>query len=177
MAYTFWHCGILIGESELDEMSEHPRQRGGTFHPTAYGLSIFPRLTGILSAMHALKDHIDANGLSPEELPKSEIEELLDTTPAGQKIIDIGRALSDVEVRGPDGRRLEFVSIGFSDLLELQRLVREMELDATETLSELPTDVSRYIVSATFREDVPDSAEAKKQGSGRFRHGSWPPDN
>src|SRR5215831_1542566 len=167
MAYTFWHCGILIGESELDEMSEHPRQRGGIFLPTAYGLSIFPRLTGILSAMNAFKDHCDANGISPEDLPNSEIEELFDTTPAGQKIIDIGRALSDVEVRGPHGGRLEFVSIAFSDLLELQRLVREMELDSAETLNDLPTDVPRYIVSATFCEEIPNPAEVKTRRAGR----------
>src|SRR5215831_5300267 len=133
MAYTFWHCGILIGESELDEMSEHPRQRAGMFHPTAYGLSIFPRLTGILSAMHAFTDHCDANGVSPEEMAASEIEKLFDTTPSGRKIIDIGRTLSDVEVRAPDGGRLEFASIGFSDLLELQRLAREMGSDPAET--------------------------------------------
>jgi hypothetical protein len=127
--------------------------------------------------MHAFKDHIDANGLSPEEMATSEIEALFDSTPAGQKIIDIGRALSDVEVRAPSGRRLEFVSIGFSDLLELQRLVREMHLDSAETLTELPTDVPRYIVSATFCEETPDSAEAKEHGGGRLRHGPWPPDN
>jgi hypothetical protein len=177
MAYTFWHCGILIGESELDEMWDHPRQRGGMFRPTEYGLSIFPRLTGILTAMHALKGHIDANGLSADALATDEIEELLDTTPAGQKIIDVGRALSDVEVRGSDGRRLEFTSIAFSDVLELQRLVREMELDSAETLNELPADVPHYIVSATFCEEVPDLANATTHRGVRFRRGPWRPDN
>src|SRR4051812_12058348 len=49
MTYTFWHSGVLIGESELEDISDKPGQRGGTFHPTAYGLEIFPRLSGILS--------------------------------------------------------------------------------------------------------------------------------
>ena len=121
MTYTFWHSGILIGESDLEESSQHPRQRGGVFRPTAYGLEIFPRLTGILSAGYALKTHLDSNGLSPDDMEPEEIEELLDTTPAGEKIIDIGRMLSDVEMRAPDGRRLEFASIAFSDLAERAR--------------------------------------------------------
>ena len=78
MAHTFWHSGILIGESDLEESSQHPRQRGGVFRPTAYGLEIFPRLTGILSAGHALKTHLEANGLSPEAMEAGEIDELLD---------------------------------------------------------------------------------------------------
>ena len=115
MTYTFWHSGILIGESDLEEPSGNPGQRGGTFRPTAYGLEVFPRLSGILSAGHALKTHLDANGLDPDELERDEIDELLENTPAGQQIIDIGRMLSDVEVQAPDGRRLEFASIAFSD--------------------------------------------------------------
>jgi len=111
MTYTFWHSGILIGESDLEEKSDHPRQRGGVFRPTAYGLELFPRLSGILAAGHALKTHLEANGLSPDEMDRQQIDELLDATPAGQKIIDIGRTISDVEMRAPDGQWLEFESI------------------------------------------------------------------
>ena len=38
MTYTFWHSGILIGESDLEEAYDHPRQHGGVFRPTDYGL-------------------------------------------------------------------------------------------------------------------------------------------
>src|SRR5678815_4536973 len=111
MAHTFWHSGILIGESDLEESSHHPRQCGGVFRPTAYGLEILPRLTGFLSAGHALKTHLEANGLSAEEMRDAEIDDFLDATPAGKKLIDIGRTLADVEMRAPDGERLEFASI------------------------------------------------------------------
>lgn len=167
MAHTFWHSGILIGESDLEEASDHPGQRGGIFRPTAYGLEVFPRLTGILSAGYALKTHLEANGLSPEALEGGEIEELLDTTPAGQKIIDIGRMLSEVEMRAPDGRRLEFVSIAFSDLSEIQRLAREMQFGADNELADLPPDAPRYIVSATLRDDGPPSG--READTGRLR--------
>ena len=38
MTYTFWHSGILIGDSDLDETSDNPGQRAGIFQPTPYGL-------------------------------------------------------------------------------------------------------------------------------------------
>ena len=68
MTYSFWHSGVLIGESDLEDRSDHPGQKGGIFRPTAYGLEILPRLTGFLSAGHALKTHLEANGLSAEEM-------------------------------------------------------------------------------------------------------------
>ena len=150
MTYTFWHAGVLIGESDLSENSRHPRHHAGTFRPTAYGLEIFPRLTGFLSASHALKAHLEEQGRSTEDVQQSELEYLFETTPAGQKIIDIGRALSEVEVHAPDGKRLEIASIAFSDLHELQTLVRELRIEDGEDLSEIPPDGPRYVVSLTF---------------------------
>ena len=74
MAYTFWHSGILIGESDLEDASDFPRHYHGVFRPTAYGLEVFPRLSGMLSAGHALKTHLDANGLSPETMERDAID-------------------------------------------------------------------------------------------------------
>src|SRR5690349_14234515 len=102
MRYTFYHAGVLIGESKLED-ARSKRQRAGVFHPTAYGLDIFPRLTGILSAGHALETHLRENGLSLDHMERAEVEHLFDTNPAGQKIIDIGRMLSEVEIQAPNG--------------------------------------------------------------------------
>ena len=161
MPYTFWYSGILIGDSDLERSMCNPRQHGGSFRPTPYGLELFPRLTGVLTAGHALKLYLDANGLCPENMDSREIEELVDSTPAGRKMLDIGRTLSDVEMRAPDGTTLEFESIAFTDLLELQTLARELNLDSANELDELPTpspsDISRYIVSATLREIARDA--------------------
>jgi len=176
MTYTFWHSGILIGESDLEDGSDRPRQRGGVFRPTAYGLEVFPRLSGILAAGHALKTHLDANGLSPDDMDGEQIDELLDGTPAGQQIIDIGRTISEVEMRAPDGQRLEFESIAFSDLTELKRLVRELKLGAVDDLPELPDltdDAPRYIVSATLRNRTQASAIGGRADPFRGRHWSY----
>ena len=169
MTYTFWHCGVLIGESDLEDGSDNPRQRGGVFWPTPHGLKVFPRLTGILTAGHALKSYLDANGLSEDQMERADVEKLLETTPAGRKIIDIGRMLSDVEMRSPDGKRLEFASIAFSDLMELQRLSQELDLETTDDLDEPPPGAPRYIVSATLRYDVP--APRRDKQVARFQHG------
>ena len=157
MTYTFWHSSILIGESDLEDTGDNPRQRGGVFRPTAYGEQVFPRLTGILSAGHALKTHLEANKLSPDELDADQIDELLDHTPAGQKVIDIGRMLSEVEVRAPDGKRMDFSSIAFIDPSEFDRVLGELAGGAAEHRTEPAADAPRYFVSATFHDDTPDS--------------------
>ena len=173
MTYTFWHSGILIGDSDLEEKSDHPRQRGGVFRPTAYGLELFPRLSGILAAGHALKTHLEANGLSPDEMNRQQIDELLDETPAGQQIIDIGRTISEVEMRAPDGQRLEFESIAFSDLTELERLVRELKIGAVDDLPDLTDTAPRYIVSATLRNRTQASAIGGRADPFGGRHWSY----
>jgi hypothetical protein len=151
MSYTFYHCGIIIGRSDLEAVAPHPRQRGGVFWPTTYGLQLFPRLTGMLSAMHALKAHLEANGLCPDEVDQRMTDELLETTVAGRKIIDIGRMVVDVEMRAPDGRRVELASVAFSEPTEIKRLACEMRIDAASELPDLPTDAPQHIVSVTLR--------------------------
>jgi hypothetical protein len=167
MSYTFWHRGVLIGESDLEDGSDNPRQRGGVFWPTDYGLQLFPRLSGMLTAAHALKMHMDANGLSPDDMERREVEALFETTPAGQKVIDIGRMLSEVEMRSPDGKRLKIASISFSDLMELQELGRSLRLEAADDLETLPADAPRYTVSATLRHRLP--APPREGQDTRFR--------
>src|SRR5262245_897878 len=173
MTCTFWHCGVHIGDADLEQNPDRPLQRAGIFRPTPYGVEIFPRLTGILSAGHALKEYLDANGLDPDEMERAQIEEVLDTTPAGRKVIDIGRTLCDVELRASDGARLEIASIAFTDLLELQTLARELETERADDLSDLPPDAPRYVVSATLRDHSEPSIDERVNA----RLSSWQSDN
>jgi len=175
MTYTFWHSGVFIGDSELEEPSDAPGQRAGMFHPTPYGLEIFPQLSGILSVGHALKMHLDANGLDAEEMDKDQVIEILDKTPAGQKLIDLGRMLSEVEMHGPDGKPLPFKSIAFSDLLELKRLARELNTGLEENLPDTEVIGPRYIVSATLQDDSASTDEKHDSHAVRQRH--WSEDN
>jgi len=174
MAYTFWHSGILIGESELAPDPNEARHLAGVFSPTAYGLEIVPRLTGFFSAAHQLKMNLEDNGLSADEMDREALEHVFDTTPAGRKIIDIGRALSGVEMRAPDGKRMEFSSIGFSDLTELRSLLRDMEPDSAHDLDDLPPDAPRYIVSATLHDG---SSPRDEDTFPRPPEPRWPLDN
>ena len=151
MAYTFYHAGVLIGKSKLEDRSGNPRQRGGVFWPTPHGLELFPRLTGILTAGMALRAHMKELGLHEDEMDKDQVIDMLDNTPAGQKILDIGRTLSEVEVRAPDGRRLEFVSIGFNDMNEWLSVSPWESSDGVGKKVEVPPDAPRYTVSATFK--------------------------
>ena len=151
MRYTFYHAGVLIGESKLED-ARSKRERAGVFHPTAYGLDIFPRLTGILSAGHALETHLRENGLSLDHMERAEVEHLFDTNPAGQKIIDIGRMLSEVEIQAPNGTRKEFEQIAFIDQLEWKRVGKLLsDPEAEIAIEEWPPGVPRYVVSVTLR--------------------------
>src|SRR5690349_13078310 len=160
MPYTFYHAGVLIGESKLEDVRSK-RQRAGVFKPTPYGLDIFPRLTGILSAGHALETHLRENGLSLDGMEKAEIEQLFDTNPAGQKIIDIGRMLSEVEIEAPNGERKEFEQIAFIDQLEWKRMAKLLS-DPTAKVEEWPPGVPRYVVSVTLRKTSSVSSRDRK---------------
>jgi hypothetical protein len=155
MPYTFWHSGILIGEAELDEACPNPRQRAGVFRATDYGIELFPRLTGFLSAGRALQELLAERGLDWELLEQPQAEEIFETTPAGRKIIDIGRTLSEIEVRAPEGSTVQVASIAFVDREELQALTRAMRLD-TDSPSELPPNGPRYVVSLTVHDGSTD---------------------
>jgi len=160
MRYTFYHAGVLIGESKLED-ARSKRQRAGVFHPTAYGLDIFPRLTGILSAGHALETHLRENGLSLDHMERAEVEHLFDTNPAGQKIIDIGRMLSEVEIQAPNGDRKEFEQIAFIDQLEWKRMAKLLS-DPEAEVEEWPPGVPRYVVSVTLRKSSSFSSRDRK---------------
>jgi len=160
MRYTFYHAGILIGESKLEDVRSK-RQRAGVFHPTAYGLDIFPRLTGILSAGHALETHLRENGLSLDHMERAEVEHLFDTNPAGQKIIDIGRMLSEVEIQAPNGDRKEFEQIAFIDQLDWKRMAKLLS-DPEAEVEEWPPGVPRYVVSVTLRKSSSFSSRDRK---------------
>jgi len=162
MPYTFYHAGVRIGESNLEDATSQ-RQRAGVFRPTAYGLDIFPRLTGILSAGHALETHLRENGLSLDTMERAEVEHLLDTNPAGQKIIDLGRMLSEVEIHAPNGTRKEFKQIAFIDQLEWKRMGKLLSDPAADAeVEEWPAGVPRYVVSVTLRQTSSFSSRDRK---------------
>ena len=151
MAYTLWHSGILLGKSDLSFPSGNPAQRGGILHPTPYGLTLLPRLTRTLSIGYEFKSHIESMWRTADDLSGHEIEELLTTSDAGRAMIEMGRLLSNVGLRAPNGQPLEFKSIAFSDVDEIRRIGKATNTGVDDALENLPPDAPRFMVSATLR--------------------------
>jgi len=149
MPYTLWHCGVLIGDTDFEDSGRRPPQYVGVFRPTEYGRAVFPRLTGILTAASGLKDELEARGVSEDQMSPEHVANLLDSTPDGNKVLDIGKALSEVELRDPEGRPLEFKQIAFIDLTELAALSRKLGCNADMEWETLPPEAPQYVVSVT----------------------------
>ena len=66
-------------------------------------------------------------------------------------MLDIGKALSEVELRDPEGRVREFKQIAFIDLAELAALSRKLGCNADMEWETLPPEAPQYIVSVTLR--------------------------
>lgn len=80
---------------------------------------------------------------------RDQVEQIFDSSGAGQKIIDIGRTVSEVEARTADGTRLIFESLGFIDTMEYSLMLCELEgRDASEAKPVM--DGPRYAVSGTL---------------------------
>jgi hypothetical protein len=158
MAYTLWHCGVKIGETDFEDErtrarrhGDSGRQRAGVFRPTPYGLELFPRMSGMLTASSELREIMRERGL-PDDPDTEAAWELFETTEPGKKIIDIGRVLCDVTVRDRRGVTLPFASISFMDLTELEVLTRKMNCRSDDfEVAALDPRAPRYVVSATFR--------------------------
>jgi hypothetical protein len=166
MRYTFWHRRQLIGETDFDQEKgdgtpDHgePSHLAGTFHPTDYGRRLLPRLCGIMTAGFELKEEMVRRGLPTEDLPPEIIEELFQTTAAGAHIIDIGRVLSEVELRDPGGVTLKVASMGFSEMAELLSLSRRFGANEAADLDEVPSaaacEVPEFLVSVTLQDLSP----------------------
>jgi hypothetical protein len=153
MTYTLWHAGIMIGESAFDHPNPlgNPGQRAGTFHPTAYGRALFPRLSGIMTASADMADYLAARGLDPDTMDVDALDTAFEDSEAGRKIVDIGRALSEVEIRDEHSHPLPFKQIAFIDLRELRTLSRRLYDNG---LDDVPADTDALIVSATLADGV-----------------------
>lgn len=125
-----------------------PRQVFGPFKPTPYGRTLLPALTGLLSAAAALQREMSARGMSIDALPGAEqVEQFLDSSPAGQAVLDVGRIISDIEIRDASGGTVGFETIGFLDMATLSQFGNHPNA-ATRRSASLQS--SHVMVSATL---------------------------
>lgn len=151
MTYTFLHRGIVMGESDLATKSGKRRQRAGSFQPTAYGRTLLPRVTCVLSVGLALKAELHAIKATPKHLRDEKIDQVFGHSEAGRAMIDVGRVLSEVELRDSYGRRVEFESMAFSNLNEIRELAETLGTRSSPALKNLPANAPEFIVSVTLR--------------------------
>lgn len=166
MPYTIWYRGELIGETEFEgQRDEIPRAHeidpeapagkhlAGVFRPTTYGRQLLPRLCGIMTAAADLKEEVVRRGLDPDDVPPHLMRRLFEGTAAGLHILDIGRVLSEVELRNPTGLTVVVASMGFMDMGELASLTRRMGgSPPTVDFDHLPPEAPEFVVSVTIRE-------------------------
>lgn len=157
MTYTLWHRGVLIGETDFeDEQGDRaaPVTKGlhlaGIFRPTEHGRALLPRLCGIMTAAADLKDECIRRGLDPDDMAADVMMHMFESTAAGAHIIDIGRVLTEVELRDSGGATLVVSSMGFMDLAELASLSLRLGTKMT-SLDHLPSDGPEFVVSVTLR--------------------------
>jgi hypothetical protein len=154
--FTLYHLGQEVGSTDFAHAGSAPNQRLGAFLPTPYGTAFLPRITGLLEAGLELKLAMEREGIDPDADPDA-ITSALETLPEGRRLLDVGRATTELELRNEHGVRVPFSSLAISDVREMMALARR---DGREAPA-LPDDLGEwsYLISATFAPArVPDVA-------------------
>ena len=158
--FTLYHCGRLVGTTDFAHAGPAPHQRLGQFQPTEYGLTVLPRITGLLEAAFGLKRALERDGIDPDGDPDV-ISDALERLPEGQRVIDVGRAISELELRNEHGHVVTFASLAISDVKEMMALARgpddpdeepdEANEESDDSNGE-PDDLGdwQFLISATF---------------------------
>jgi len=98
LSYSLWSRGRLLGETDLGFIYRENRHRCGWLHPTDIGEKILPEAAGVAPAMRTeFMIGPDAT-LHADVLAACDREEAL-----------------ELELRGPDGTRIETEDIGVRD--------------------------------------------------------------
>jgi len=96
--YTLWSHGRLLGETDLGFIYRENRHRCGWLHPTEIGEKILPDAAGVAPAM------------------RTEFMIGPDATLHADVLAAYDRELAlELELRGPDGKRIETEDIGVRD--------------------------------------------------------------
>ena len=155
--FTLYHLGQAVGSTDLAHSGPAPNQRLGAFLPSPYGVALMPRIAGFLEATFLLKRAMEREGI-PENDPDA-VASALETLPEGKRVLDVGRATSELELRNEHGVTVPFSMLMISDVREMAALTQH----GASHPSTLPDDLGswRYIISATFTPaSVPDVATA-----------------
>jgi hypothetical protein len=145
MNYTFWYAGQLLGTSDL----AHPSGRGelaGHFYPTAYGKTMLPQFSGLMTGVARLRAHALSQGIILDENDTQLMDSMFEKTAPGRAIQAISARIVKIEVRDPHDNALQLASLTFSDLAELRVLSKSLGKPLTFDIDELPKDFPTHVV-------------------------------
>lgn len=152
MTFTVWMHDRLIGETDF-ELAPIGERRAGVFRPTQYGLSVLPGITCMFPALLELHAVCRRHGINPDDdalTPDHPDLDFVSATPAGQRVIEAARYISQVELRDRTGRILPWEALMISDADEIANAVAHIEPDEVEAV-ERPASPMRYFISATIK--------------------------
>jgi len=95
----------------------------------------------------------EALGKSAESMTPEEADTFVKSRPYGRTMLDIGRVLSEVELRGPDGTRLEYLDMSFLDIEEFRKYGRILGVNHDAMLAKLPPNTQVFSVSVRLRDN------------------------
>jgi hypothetical protein len=115
MEYTLWSKGRLLGETDLGFIYRDNGFRCGWFHPNELGERLMPAATGVPPAMRVEYTIGPDASLHADILAAVDAEEAL-----------------ELEVRGPDGKRVETEEVWVVDTHYLLAIAQTDPLDDEE---------------------------------------------
>jgi len=146
MPYSLYHCGQLVGHTDLAHEGPMPDQRLGVVKPTPRGVTVLPALVGVLSVSLALQDIVPEN--EGDKVDDEAVRNALTHSQAGRRAIRLVLQLQRLELRDDAGRRLDFKTISISNLEELTKISKEHGIDFQPVSLTSAPDL--FLVSVTF---------------------------
>lgn len=132
--YSLWSRGRLLGETDLGFIYRENRFRCGWLHPTEVGERHLPQAVGVAPAMRA------EFMIGPDATLEADVLAAVDREEA-----------LELELRGPDGCRIETESIHVVDthyLLELSDLaMRDDKVDEEPLTPEQEAEIEEFVAA------------------------------
>ena len=165
MPFTVWMRDQLIGETRF-ELHPGPRRRGGSFHPTAFGLTVLPGIVDMFPALLAFgqmcrNEGIDINDESPEAAATA--MNSFGGSPEGKRVLACAKIISDLRMRDGGGRLVVWESIAISDSSLLAKIAAERSTDLRVDLPPNGAEIVKYLITMTIAQNQPTANDSRRQ--------------
>jgi len=128
--YTLWSRGRLLGETDLGFIYRDNGFRCGWLHPTEIGERILPEAAGVAPALRV------EFMIGPDENAHADVLAAVDREVA-----------LELELRGPDGKRIASEDIGVIDTHYLRSIPEREPIDDEPLTPEQQAEVDEFIAA------------------------------